>query len=339
MSKFTQIGLTTLPHDKKILCNRILESLHSFSSDLDKPKGDPYLFVLEDISTHAVIGICGVLSKIGGFEPFYTYEIKTILKKSRHLNVKNEITYLRLLRVHNGPSEAGTLFLMPQARQNGAGRLLSLSRFLFIAQYRKRFEKRIVAEMRGYFDNNGKSPFWESVSRYFFPVEFEIADLMQMKDKSFIEDLIPEHPLYVALLPYAAQKVIGKIYKDTEPALHILEREGFKRTNEVSIFDAGPVVSAKVDEIRSVKDSRVAEIAGFVDSINSKNLYLIANVQSISHFRVAIGQLRKLRNQSIRVTKEVGSALCLKTSDQVRYVPLRPPYSRKMALSNDDEKN
>lgn len=317
MSKFTQSGLTTLPHDKEILQNRIMESHRSFDSDINKPKGETYLFVIENDSR--VVGICSIVSKVGGFEPLYTYEIKTSLKKSRLLNVQNEIKFLQLLRVHNGPSELGTLFLLPEARKKGTGRLLSLSRLLFIAQYPSRFEDRIIAEMRGYFDENGKSPFWEAVSRYFFPTEFEVVDLMQMKDKSFIEDLIPEHPLYISLLPYAAQKVIGKVHKDTEPALRLLKEAGFECTNEISIFDAGPVVSAQTNTLGIVKDSQKALIAGFVDDIDSDDLYLIANIKSISHFRATIGKIIRIDGRTVQLTNEVGESLQLMVNDPVRY--------------------
>ena len=38
---------------------------------VDNPKGESYLFVMEN--NNELVGICGIISKVGGFEPFYTY--------------------------------------------------------------------------------------------------------------------------------------------------------------------------------------------------------------------------------------------------------------------------
>lgn len=44
-------------------------------------------------------------------------------------------------------------------------------RFLFIAAFRQYFSRKVIAEMRGYTDEQGRSPFWESVGRHFFSIE------------------------------------------------------------------------------------------------------------------------------------------------------------------------
>lgn len=323
ISRFTKAGLTTLPHDKKILGNRIYESLHSFRLQSEKPKGDSYIFVLEDTTTHRVLGVSGINSKVGGFEPFYKYKIKKIRKKSRQLHIENTIHYLQLSREHNGPTEIGSLFLIPQARNKGAGRLLSLSRFLFIAQHRKRFEKEIISEMRGYFDKKGRSPFWEAVGRYFFAVAFKKADLMQMRNKAFIKDLIPEHPIYIPLLSYVAQKAIGKVHKETEPALHFLETEGFRVTDDIDIFEAGPVVSAKANKIRSIRESHQALVVGFVDHIKEDRQYIISNMKSARHFRATMGPLKIFKDRRVKITKKTGEILSVTEKDKVCFVSLK----------------
>src|SRR3954467_9255159 len=166
------IGLTTLPKDPQLLENRILESRRSFerlamSSKAaekagpggalggagERPGGEVYLFVLEDLHTGRIVGTSAIVSKVGGFEPFYAYKIETAVHESDILNVRKEIKSLKLVTDHNGPCEIGSLFLNPEYRKEGNGRFLSLARFLFIAERPKRFDPTVIAEMRGMVDN------------------------------------------------------------------------------------------------------------------------------------------------------------------------------------------
>src|SRR5882762_813753 len=96
------IGLTTLPKDPQLLENRILESRRSFerltlsskslaSQSAERPGGEIYLFVLEDLHTGRITGTSAIVSKVGGFEPFYAYKIETTVAESETLNVRKEI--------------------------------------------------------------------------------------------------------------------------------------------------------------------------------------------------------------------------------------------------------
>ena len=332
ISALTNAGLTTLPHDREVLEQRIEDSTHSFAKKSRKPKGEIYFFVLENTENDKVVGTCAVLSKVGGFEPFYTYKIKTAVKHSKALNVRNKIQYLQLMKNHSGPSEVATLFLLPSIRQKGVGRLLSLSRFLFIAQYPACFESSIIAEMRGVLDSKGRSPFWNSVGKHFFEVEFEKADLMVMRDKSFIADLIPDHPIYIPLLSLSAQAVIGKVHEETEPALHLLKAEGFKPNGEIDIFEAGPVVEAKRDKIHSVKESQEAVVSKIEKGKISADDLIIANASDFSNFRATLGTLTINADKTVSLTDDIAKVLDIKEGEKVRFVQLR-----KMRKPNDEE--
>jgi len=108
----------------------------------------------------------------------------------------------------------------------------------------------------------GVSPFWEAVGRHFFQMDFAEADkLSATTDNQFILDLTPQHPIYVDLLPQDARDVIGKCHKDGEGARKLLEWEGFSFSNVVDIFDGGPLVSAKRDTIRTLRESKLVKLA------------------------------------------------------------------------------
>ena len=169
-----EAGMTTLPSDIELLKRRIKESVKSFSIVPDKPGGEYYFFVLEDLVKNKIVGTSAIFSKVGGFQPFYTYRVCKTHKESKSLNVKNDIQYLQLVIVHNGPTELGTLFLLSEYRHGGNGRQLSLSRFMFMAQYKKCFEPFVIVELRGVLDKNDHSPFWDALGKHFFEVDFKL---------------------------------------------------------------------------------------------------------------------------------------------------------------------
>ena len=133
------VGLTTLPPDRSVIEEHIEDSLRALSRTIKKPKGERYLLVLEDLLSGSLLGCAGIKARVGGFEPFYSYAVKTTIKESKELSVRKEVQFLSLKQAHTGPSEIGTLFVKPSARGAGQGRLMSLARFLFMACHRERF--------------------------------------------------------------------------------------------------------------------------------------------------------------------------------------------------------
>lgn len=142
------------------------------------------------------------------------------------------------------------------------GRMLAKARMLFIAEFPQLFGNKIIAEMRGVSNDAGRSPFWESLGRHFFKMEFSQADyLTGVGNKAFIAELMPKFPLYSCFLSEDARNVIGKVHPDTEPALSMLKSEGFSYQGYVDIFDAGPAVECETSKIRAVRDSQSLVLA------------------------------------------------------------------------------
>lgn len=321
LKKLTSLGmsgLTTLPNDDGYLKLKINESLRAFDPRVTKPGSESYLFVLEQGG--CVIGVCGILAKVGGFEPFYTYKIKTEHHSDQALKVQKDVKVLHLCSDHSGPSEICSLFILPEQRKGGLGRFLSLSRLLFMAEFSHRFEQDVISEMRGYMDESGKSPFWEHVGRHFFETEFTHADYLSgLGRKGFIKNLMPKYPIYITLLPPEVQRIIGKVHKNSEPALALLRSEGFMHTDEVDIFDAGPTVMAKLTNLRSVRESEklpvkeIGAVAGDMD-------YLVCNASL--DFRVCLAKIKKTK-EGVCLDKNTAASLNVKVGECVRFVTLR----------------
>lgn len=317
----TGYGMTTLPPNRAVLQRRIEESELAFSLKVDKPRGETYLFVLEDTDSRRAVGVCGMVSKVGGFDPFYSYRLRQERHCSTMLNVDKQISILELTISYDGPAIVGSLFLLPQWRKNGNGRFLSLVRFLFMAQCPQRFDPHVIAEMRGVIDTQGRSAFWDAVGRHFFDVDFPQADYLTMADKEFIANLMPKYPLYVPLLPPAAQQVIGKVHPDTQPALKILTDEGFTFEKLVDIFEAGAVYGCDINKIRAVRESRTAIFAGTASLPLGAEDYLVSNARMA--FRACKAAIQCVEDQSIKLDAQVANILDIAPGDAVRLVPMR----------------
>ena len=330
LSRLTTYGLTTLPSDEKILARRIRVSERTFARGTDGPEaGDAYLLVLED-DDGKLVGTSGIVPKVGGFEPFYAYRIETRVHESERLGIRKEIRALHLVAEHDGPCEIGSLFLAPEARRGGNGRLLSLARFLLIADRPAAFDPVVIAEMRGVIDESGHSHFWEALGRHFFDVDFPTADYLSIEDKRFIADLMPTHPIYIPLLSREAQAVIGRVHANTEPAIHLLEREGFRDSGMVDIFEAGPVVRCPRDEIRTVRESEVMRITGLTDTSPldrppddpSQEAWLVAR-RGAATFRAGMGPLERTEAGAV-LPAALADRLEVKRGDEVRVARVRP---------------
>ena len=180
-------GMTTLKPDMKMMGDRVAVAVASFAETIPPEERD-YMFVMEDTDTGRLAGVCAIKGAVGLTEPFYNYRIGTLVHSSRELNVFTRMDTLYLSNDLTGCSELCSLFLHPDYRQGNNGKLLSKSRFLFIAQFPHLFEQKIIAEMRGYQAEDGSSPFYEGLGRHFFKMDFHhVDDLTALGKKSFIE--------------------------------------------------------------------------------------------------------------------------------------------------------
>jgi arginine N-succinyltransferase len=276
---------------------------------------------MEDLKHGIIVGTCSIYSKIGGFEPMYSYEIKQSHHDSDELSVHKTIDVLHLRAEHDGPSEIGSLFLSPDYWGGGHGRLLSLSRFLFMAEFSERFEKEVVAEMRGVVDKDGKSPLWTALGSHFFQIDFPKAETLTSQSKKFIADLMPRHPIYIPLLPDEAQAVIGQVHLNTKPALSVLEKEGFEFRDLVDIFDGGPTLHCKLSEIRAVKSSKRGTIVNIESSVENGSPQLISNGRL--DFKACLGETH-WNDDQITIDQVSALRLGLRVGDQPRCVDLKP---------------
>jgi arginine N-succinyltransferase len=138
---------------------------------------------------------------------------------------------------------------------------------------------------------------------------------------------MPAHPLFIAMLPEEARAAIGKAHEESRPALALLQEEGFADSGMVDIFDGGPIVSCRLERIRTVRESEegtVREIAaGAVDSPP----FLIGN--TLRDFRACVAPVAAAKDRGVRLAAAAAEALGVAAGDRVRYAPLKPGPPRK----------
>ncbi|NHK26487.1 arginine N-succinyltransferase [Parvularcula flava] len=246
-------GMTTVPQSERTMQHRIYLSQEAFARPRPTEKGEIFFLVLEDDSE--VIGMACIFTHLGHDRPFYSYRISHISSHSPELELRTDANVLTLVNDFHGYTEIGTLFVDPDKRGGGVGRLLSFSRFMLMAANPGRFGDKIMAEIRGWADENGDFPFWEHVARKFFHLEFDEADKRSANDFRFIADLMPKYPIYADLLPKQAQEAIGKPHDSSRPAMELLMRQGFHYENLIDIFDAGPSLQARIENITTIRNA------------------------------------------------------------------------------------
>lgn len=260
-------NMLNLPADRGDLEARVAHSVASFSGALpgDDIRRGEYVFVLEDLAlptSERVIGTSAIIGQHGSRSaPHISFEIGTEEDYSPTLDRRFVHRTLELVHSYEGPTEIGGLFLNPRYRKTVTdtgvrlGTQLSFVRFLYMALRPERFQPIILAEMMPPFVPEGRSPLWDAVGAKFTGLTYMEADARWRTDKDFVEKLFPTYPIYVTLLPQAAQDVIGAVDEATKPALKLLESIGFRFMNHVDPFDGGPHYSVRRDEITLVKNS------------------------------------------------------------------------------------
>ena len=318
LARSTGAGLTTLPANEERLAHRVGWAEKTFRGEAERADAD-YLFVLED-DAGKVVGISAVAGAVGLREPWYNYRVGLTVSGSQELNIHRQVPTLFMANDLTGNSELCSLFLHADHRSGLNGRLLSKARFLFIAEFRELFGDKIIAEMRGVSDERGRSPFWESLGRHFFKMEFSQADyLTGVGNKAFIAELMPKFPLYTCFLSEDARAVIGRVHPDTEPALAMLKSEGFSYQGYVDIFDAGPAIEAQTSKIRAVQNSQNLVLAIGTPGDDAEP-FLVHN-RKRQDCRITAAPARMAAGTLV-VDPLTAKRLRLSAGDQVRAVPL-----------------
>lgn len=339
-------GLPTLQNDRKILQEKIKRSLDSFAEKIAE-QDRLFFFVLEDLEKKQIIGTSAIQAQVANQTPYYSYYVTPFIQKyhftdrNEKIQIEQENKILFLSNDYQDSSLLCTLYVDPDNRSLGQGALLSRIRYLFMAEFPDFFAERVIAEMRGVYDENMQFPFWEGLGQHFYKMDIVQAEkLLAIEGTRIITELNPRLPIYLALLPLATQKAVGEVNPYTKPALHVLEKEGFIYQNHIDVFDGGPIVEARKKDIYSIKTSQVVNLSGTMDettekqksnnenkkneknsAVAEKSLYIICNGRL--NFRATVGRVEWQEKDSVFLEKSVIELLGLSIGDKLRLSAFR----------------
>ncbi len=303
----TGVGLTSLPKNDARIAELVKHGAESFKTNV---KNAFYLFVLEHPETLELLGTSGIYANSPHVDQLWIEELKL-----SHLfpEVPDHVSCLTAKKNEDTSSELCSLYLLHKARQEGLGKLLSYARFHFIAAHPEKFSKNIFADLRGFVDINDESPFWNAVGRHFLDVDFK--HLMRLRDieEDAAFELMPKLPIYLDLLPKAAQLAVGEPHPHSKAAYEMLIEQGFIKSKEFDIYDGGPRVRATISEIKTVKESKRMQVQSIVGKLEEKPV-LVSNENH--HFYACHG---KIDTETGAIDLETARALEVKPGDFIRY--------------------
>jgi arginine N-succinyltransferase len=212
---------------------------------------------------------------------------------------------------------------LPRYRSGGLGRLLALSRYLYIAANPHRFQKKFFALLRGFIDHNGTSPFWNRVGRHFLPLDYREIERLLIRSETFIPEVIPDHPLYIPLLSRPAQHALGRPHPNALPAKALLLAEGYVAVPEYDIFDGGPRFVANLQDIRTVKKQKEATVSAIHPRKGRPPKYFKHIVGNCKNpFTACYGDVEET-GRDVIINDIVAKALQVSPGDLIRYVTVK----------------
>ena len=273
-------GLTTVPKSETAVSDYVSESLDFLAG---KESANRLLFVAD--RDGEILGISGIIPRLGVDRPFYSFKRSRHARKASQQDLSVRYDTLQLTTDFDDYTELATIFLAPEARGSGVGRLLSLGRLAFIHAHRERFADRLMADVRGWVDQDGNSPFWEHLTSKFIQTDFDDADRLSSEDGTFIVELCPALPILLNLLPAIVSDCAGKPHDLSAAAMGLLLSAGFEKTDLCDIFDGGPAVRCWTDRTL-ITQSVFQATGGGVTEGTEKYLHFTGRD---TDFRAAIG--------------------------------------------------
>ncbi len=316
MSVEVGTGMTSMPNDIGTWENRINNSIKTFSSKENLNEEGVYFMVAEDSQTGEVVGTTAIYVGVGSETPFYSYRRSLLVKYSKELGKTIETPVLNLVNDFTRAAEIGSLFLSTSHRHSNYGQFLSRSRYLMLDDFPERFSSDVIAEMRGYQSEDGQSPFWQALGKKFFNLPFENADYISAtKGSQFIQDLMPKYPVYIGLLPKDAQTCVGKPHKVSAKAMHMLEKEGFRYDGYLDVFDGGPTVHCRREQIQSVRDAKNYTVKITDTIVDESQRYVMSN-KNIHQYRIVV-QPANLNGNVAEMTADCAKILGVGEGDTI----------------------
>ncbi len=303
MVKLSTGGLSSLQPRREFLMDYIKASEQSFSGSLDIDRPHKYLMALFD--KDRLIGCAAVKTQTGIENPFINFDL-----------IGDGLDqYLAASTRFQGATEVGSLFLHPNYRKDGLGRYLAKARYMLMASEPWRFGETVIAELRGICSQQG-SPLYDylfrnKLERSFLEADTEYYD----RNPDTLGDIVPIGKIPLAKFPIDVRASIGQPHPSGIGAMRLLQKEGFIFSGTIDLFDAGPIVHAYRDTIRTIRNRKAMTLQR-ANVVKPKEPVLIA-LGKVSDFRAVVTLASITDDTIIAVSPDILSSLKAEEGDTV----------------------
>jgi len=315
------LDTVNLPADRTHIEAILERSERSFGAEVPVPERE-FLFVLEDLSKHRIIGTSMIYAQHGTRRaPHIFFRVENDERYSVTLDKHFIHQTLRIGYNYEGPTEIGGLILLPEYRRTteALGKTLSYVRFLFIRMHRAWFRGEVLSELLPPLESDGTSRLWEALGRKFTGLTYQEADLLSKDNKEFIHALFPDDPIHTELLPDDVRAIIGQVGPDTKAVERMLRRIGFSYAEQIDPFDGGPHFAARTDDITLVRDARETTITT-VEHADGERPWAVLAVEVAGArpgFRAIGARVIPMATDTVGITDEARRRLAIEDGQRV----------------------
>ncbi len=304
MVRLSSGGLSSLQPRREFLLDYIRSSEKSFSGSKDID--EPHKYLLGMYHADELIGCAAVKTQIGVDSPFINFDIigegldQFLVASSRF----------------KGATEVGSLFLHPDYRAYGLGKYLAKARYMLMAAEPWRFGDTIIAELRGICGAKG-SPlydylFKDRLEKTFLEADTEYYD----RNPDALGDIVPIGRIDVSRFPLEVRASLAQPHPSGKGALRMLQNEGFIFSGTIDLFDAGPIVYAHRDTIRTVMERHSGAVA-VTAALPVGTPYLIC-AGNVADFRAVVTSATE-NSDGIVISDKPFNRLSLKPGETASY--------------------
>ncbi|MBI3347243.1 MAG: arginine N-succinyltransferase [Burkholderiales bacterium] len=191
-----------------------------------------------------------LVPRLGLDLPRYHFHIGRVVHAAQELGLFRVQTTLLLGNDHTGQSELAELWAAPglaEAKQTTALlRLITAARAL-IQERPQDHGDALVAELPGWRDAAGVSPFWQALGARFYAGDAAEAEgRLGPAWRSHLAALLPRQTVYLSFLGAAAEARLAQPIDAALPALAALQAAGFQPPAHARIDDGGPVLAWRI---------------------------------------------------------------------------------------------
>lgn len=188
-----------------------------------------------------------LVPRLGLTLPRYHFHVGRVVHAAQELGLFRVQTTLLLGNDHTGQSELTGLRCAPglaAAAQTAALQRLIEAACGLMREHPQDFGDTLVAELPGWRDAAGASPFWQALGARFYAGDPAEAQA-RLGDgwRSHLAALLPRQTIYLSFLGTAAEASLARADDGALPALAALRAAGFQPPAHVRIDDGGPVLA------------------------------------------------------------------------------------------------